>query len=298
MIKKPILAETLEDPTALNFPMLATPKLDGIRCLKVNGNAVSRKFIDIPNHYIRNWIVAHCPDGFDGEIMCPGKTFNETQSAVMREEGEPDFQYFVFDYVIDDLKRGYKDRCEDLRELMTTAKNMTKVVIVLPHVINNYETLRHYEIQAVANDYEGVMLRTPDSPYKCGRSTLNEGYLLKFKRFEDSEAIVLGFVEKETNKNEKVKDNLGNSKRSSHKANKVPAGTLGKFLVRDIKSGQEFSIGTGQGLGDVLRKEIWDNQDKYIGKTITYQFQPSGMKELPRFPSFKGFRDERDMSEG
>ena len=292
-ITKPILAETLENPQELKFPMLATPKLDGIRCLKVNGKAVSRKFIEIPNHHIRNWIEANCPDGFDGEIMLPNKTFNETQSAVMREEGEPDFQYFVFDYVVSDLKRGYRDRCEDLREWMTNDK--TKVVVVLPHVINDYETLRQYEIQAVANDYEGVMLRAPNSPYKCGRSTLNEGYLLKFKRFEDSEAEVLGFVEQMANNNEKVKDELGNSKRSSHKANKAPKNTLGKILVRDLKTGVEFSIGTG--FDDAMKKEIWDNQPTYIGKLVTYQFQPSGMKDKPRFPSFKGFRDLRDISE-
>ena len=292
-----MLAETLEDPKALTFPMLATPKLDGIRCLKINGKAVSRKFIEIPNNHIRNWIEANCPDGFDGEIMLLGKTFNETQSAVMREDGEPLFQYFVFDYVVSDLKRGYADRCEDLLLYMRTAKNMTNVIVILPVVINSFETLRHYEIQAVANNYEGVMLRTPDSPYKCGRSTLNESYLLKFKRFEDSEAEVLGFVEQMANNNEKVTDELGNSKRSSHKANKSPKGTLGKLLLRDVKTGVEFSIGTGTGFDDKMKKEIWDNQDKYIGKFVCYQFQPSGMKDKPRFPSFKGFRDSRDIGE-
>jgi hypothetical protein len=33
--------------------------------------------------------------------------------------------------------------------------------------------------------------RSPHSPYKCGRSTEREAWLLKIKRFEDAEAVVL-----------------------------------------------------------------------------------------------------------
>jgi DNA ligase-1 len=144
------------------------------------------------------------------------------------------------------------------------------------------------------------MLRTPNSPYKQGRSTLKEGWLLKVKRFKDSEAEIIGFEEQMENTNEKTKDELGHSKRSSHKAGMVGKGTLGKFLVREIGStpwfGREFAIGTGEGLTNELRQEIWDNRDKHLGKILTYKYQVHGIKELPRLPISKGFRDERDMS--
>ena len=39
-IIKPMLAETCEELDSLTFPVLATPKLDGIRCLMVKGEAV------------------------------------------------------------------------------------------------------------------------------------------------------------------------------------------------------------------------------------------------------------------
>jgi DNA ligase-1 len=295
MIKKPLLAASLEDASTLTFPQYVTPKLDGIRCLKVDGKVVSRKFIEIPNHHIRNWIQANCPDGFDGEIIIPGKTFNETQSAVMCADGHPDFIYYVFDYVQDDLKKDYVDRCEDMCKWMEWAKDMTKLIVLLPTKIKTLDGLILYEKFAVLDGYEGIMLRKADSPYKCGRSTLKEGALLKWKRMEDSEAVVLGFEEQLENRNEKVRDNLGNAKRSSKKANLVPKDTLGCLLVRDIKTGVEFSVGTG--FDDALRKEIWYNQDTYIGKMVTYQYQPHGMKDKPRCPSFKGFRDERDISE-
>ena len=40
-ITKPMLAGKCEHPDALSFPVLATPKLDGIRCLKLNGRALT-----------------------------------------------------------------------------------------------------------------------------------------------------------------------------------------------------------------------------------------------------------------
>jgi DNA ligase-1 len=92
VIKKPMLAETCEDIAALRYPVYASQKVDGIRCLKVNGQAVSRKFKPIPNHHIRQAIERLCPDGMDGEIIIPGASFNQIQSLVMTEQGEPGFR--------------------------------------------------------------------------------------------------------------------------------------------------------------------------------------------------------------
>lgn len=299
MITKPLLAATLENIFTLQFPLLATPKLDGIRCLNIDGKAVSRKFIDIPNHHIRNWIETHTEPGMDGEIVIPGATFNETQSAVMTEEGTPDFMYCIFDYVKDDINKPYSDRCNDLCEWMRswdekTVRSLVHISVLIPKLITSLEQLELYEMNAVLDGYEGVMLRKPNGAYKCGRSTLKECILLKWKRMETAEAIVIGFVEQMENQNEKTKDNLGNSKRSKKKEHMVPKGTLGTLLVRDVDTGRPFGVGTG--FSDELRKEIWNNQALYIDKKITYQFQPHGTKDKPRIPSFKGFRDERDIS--
>lgn len=302
MITKPMLAGTdkvlAKVIAAIKYPVLATPKLDGIRCLIVGGKALSRRFIDIPNYYVRQ-MMKDLPDGLDGELMVPGADFNQVQSPIMTENGNPPFEYHVFDYVMhakpgiiqfDGLAVPYSGRIRNLegRELPAFCKK------VLPTLIENEAALLSYEEQVLSQGYEGVMLRQPDGPYKCGRSTLREGYLLKLKRFLDSEAVVLGFEEKMHNMNEKKRDELGHAKRSSHKENLVPAGTLGSLLVRDLKTGQEFGIGTG--FNDATRLLIWTNRDNYKGQIVAYKYQPVGMKDKPRFPTFKQFRDERDMS--
>lgn len=289
LITKPMLAVAVEDLNQVRFPVIASPKLDGIRCVKVGGKALSRKFKPIPNHFVRNWIEQNCPDGFDGEIMCSGLTFNQIQSEIMSEDGEPSFQYVVFDYVKDDLKKPYEDRLKDLVQAMTL-KDSGRLQMNDSVIVDNLDTLKNYEEQCVNDGFEGVMIRSLSSPYKLGRSTLKEQYLLKIKRFEDAEAVVVGFEEKMKNNNKLEKNELGYAKRSSSMSGLEAAGVLGALLVKDPKTGEEFSIGSG--FGDIMRKEIWNNKDKYLNKLVTYKFQPSGGKDLPRFPVFKGFRSD------
>lgn len=299
MITKPLLAVEC-DPEKIVFPVLVSPKLDGIRCLFREGKILSRSFKPIPNRFVRECLETNLSgfDGLDGELVLQHtKNFQEITSAIMSHDGEPNFVYSVFDHVHTDLNEEFVDRLARACDIVLRLKERLgdKISFVHHMAIFNLEELAEYESKAVANGYEGIMLRKMDGKYKCGRSTLNEGILLKMKRFEDSEAEIIGFEEKLHNNNEKTIDNLGHTKRSSHKENKVGAGTLGKFLVVDINSKIEFKIGTGIGLGDSLRQEIWDNQDKYKGKLIKYKYQPFGVKVAPRIPVFLGFRDERDM---
>ncbi|MCX6872452.1 MAG: hypothetical protein NTW21_01385 [Verrucomicrobia bacterium] len=89
-ISKPMLASKCERPDLLPFPVLATPKLDGIRCLKLGGKALTRSFNPISNRFAREWIEANLHDGPDGELMLRGGTFNETTSAIGARDGQPD----------------------------------------------------------------------------------------------------------------------------------------------------------------------------------------------------------------
>lgn len=295
-ITKPMLAAVLKDVNQLDFSKgyLCTPKIDGIRALMIDGHLVSRTFKPIRNNYIRKLLEGVLPDGADGEIVCPG-AFQATTSGVMSEDGEPEFIFYWFDYVKDDLKKPYEARIYDLLNAHDiTQSGAERVQPLIPVVIKDLAHLKKYEQECIDNSFEGVILRIPDSPYKCGRSTAKQEWLLKLKRFADDEAIVIGFAEKFHNDNEATKDAFGHTVRSSHKENKRPAGTLGALIVKDIKTDIEFEIGTG--FDDKLRQEIWDDRDKYMDKIVRYRhFNISGAKDKPRFPSFDGFRDKDDM---
>ena len=146
-----------------------------------------------------------------------------------------------------------------------------------------------FEEECLEAGYEGVMIRDPNGPYKNGRSTEKEGFLLKLKRFEDAEATILGFEERQHNGNEK--DDSG--KRTTHKAGKTGLGTLGAIKVmglNGIYKGVLFDIGTG--FDDAQRADIWRNLDVFQGRTVKFKYFPSGSKDKPRFPVFLAFRPE------
>ena len=288
---KPMLAGKLEDPNKLNFPVLASPKLDGVRCLVINGQAVSRNMKPIPNAAISE-MLRHMPP-VDGELIVgkPGApdVFQRTSSGVMSRGGIPKFKFWVFDA----LTRKAMPFSERL-ELAKSYVNGFEHAMHVPHkLIHNVDDLLEYEARQLLMGYEGIMLRDPAGPYKQGRSTAREGWLLKFKRFQDAEAVVIDFEELEHNDNEQTRDELGRAKRSSHKINKRAADTLGALVVQDVITGQPFKIGTG--FSEAQRADIWNRRGSILGKLVKYRFQPTGVKDAPRFPSFLGFRDEADL---
>jgi DNA ligase-1 len=287
-ISKPMLAGKSGPMESLTFPLLATPKLDGIRCLVVDGRAVSRKFLPIPNDHIRKTIQTIGIEGLDGEILVKGRTFNELSGDVRRVEGTPDFVFAVFDLVTDALSTPYRERMARLRE--TRLPSFCEKI--LPVEIHSLEELTAYEAKCIADGYEGTMTRTPNSPYKCGRSSTKEAYLLKIKRFEDAEALIIAAEEMMHNDNVAQEDAFGRTKRSSNAENLRPAGVLGKLVCR-LPSGVEFEIGTGFTAAD--RANYWAKRGNLIGKQVKFKHQPSGADVKPRFPVFLGFRDAWDM---
>lgn len=294
MITEPMLAGKVSDVNKLAYPLIASPKLDGIRLLKLAGRALARSLKPIPNEHIREVIERLAPDGIDGETMS-GSNFQEATSGVMRQTGKSPFALCAFDLVKGDLRTPYRERLQHLEEAVAALGEQNYIKAVPTLEVHTPEELLAFEEKVLGYGFEGAMVRAPNGPYKCGRSTEREGWLLKLKRFEDSEAEVLGFVEMLHNGNEAKVNELGRTARSSAKAGKVGKGTLGKFLCRDLKTGVEFRLGTGRGLDWKLRQHIWDNRPSFLGKIVKYEYQVVGVKNKPRCPVWVGFRDRLDL---
>lgn len=295
MIKNPMLAGKCEDVKSLPFPVIVSEKIDGIRCLLTKDSAVSRNLKQIPNDYVRTvlktWYNMYVPKFttdtgivnpiFDGELVC--KDFNSTASGIMTKDAVMEFTYIIFDIQLPN--KTFVERLRILQQ-MTYAKT---VILLDQYTADTFEDVSEFEEQILRKGGEGIMIRTPDGVYKHGRSTVKEGYLLKLKRFVDSEAVITGFVEKLHNENDAETDALGYTKRSSHKENMVAANTLGSLTVKDVTTEVEFNVGSG--FNDAQRLEIWNNQDKYLGKVITYRFFEIA-KDKPRFPTFVCIRED------
>jgi DNA ligase-1 len=309
MIKKPMLAETapsLSDAASvIRYPVAATPKLDGIRAVKVNGAVVSRSFKPIPNILLRQTLESFLPDGADGEIMY-GKTFQECTSAIMSHtfttNKKQRYAYYWFDYVKDTASKPYTERMNDIKAFMTNKKKeilasadiVIEIVPLYPIMIHTSSELTAYENNSIKKGYEGVIIRSPMGKYKFGRSTLKEGLMLKIKRFKDAEAIVVGVEELLHNHNEVTTDALGRTQRSNHRENKTASGKLGALVVEDAGDRSiQFKIGTG--FTDKERAQMWKQRKSLIGKYAKYKSMEFGVKDAPRHPVFLGFRHVDDL---
>lgn len=303
-IVKPLLASEAPTPDKIRFPVLASSKLDGIRAIMTREGPQSRSGKLIPNIYVQDAFknaVRNCPQlvGLDGELIVGEANakdlFRVTTSAVMSESKMIDFKYYVFDYVAAGVgPQPFRQRYALIRKLEKEGK-LPKWVVVLNQVeVPDANSLAEVEEVVVGMGYEGLIIRDPLAPYKHGRSSSKEGILLKVRRFKDSEAKIVDFTEEMENQNEATKDAFGRTERSSHKDNKVGKGTLGAFVVEDLKTKQKFQIGTGYTAAD--RANFWNRRAKLKGAIVKYRFFEVGVKDLPRFPVFQGFRDKRDMS--
>lgn len=291
---RPMLAVACEDIAAIKYPVLASLKLDGIRCIVLKGVVYSRTMKPIPSKTVQELFGKPEYEGFDGELIYGDvydeKVFNLSTSFCM-SKGVPtglnalEIRFYVFDLV---GEQGHTDRLHSLSEKQL-GRN---VVLHLPTTVQSSEQLTEFEESALRKGGEGVMVRSMNGPYKQGRSTLKEGYLLKIKRFVDEEATIIGFDEKMHNTNEAKIDALGYTERSTSKEGMVGADTLGALVVQSEKWG-EFQIGTG--FDDELRAEIWNNQDKYLGELAKFKYFATGVKDKPRFPVYLGIRDKIDI---
>lgn len=302
------------DLSSLRYPLLASEKIDGWRCLvadiewaraNIPCDPKHREYFDTARHAIAlsasnkpipNWSTQRRLDlpelvGLDGELLASDK-FNETSSAFAAYGGEPAFQFHIFDRF---------DRPND----HFTHRLASIKLLVLPHIDDNTELLKHphFEMTDAAHleefmkeilppTAEGVVTRDPRGLYKFGRATPKQEWMLKIKPFEDAEAVVVGVEELMHNANEAETNQLGRTRRSHHQANKVPMGKLGALVVQPYTpvGGAAFRIGTG--FDDATRHLLWAQRNDLIGRIVKYKSMKRGVKDAPRHPVFLGFRAE------
>lgn len=290
---KPMLAGAA-DLMQLNYPVAVSPKFDGIRVLIRNGVPVSRTLKPIRNAGIRKALTG-LPSLLDGEIISVTNNFQDSTSAVMSTDSEIPWEYHIFDYVKNEnLETPYSSRIAQLRELMELHHFPLQCRIVQPDYIYELSALEDVAKQHLEQGFEGTMIRCPAGRYKCGRSTKNEGLLLKLKQFEDTEAMIIGFEELLHNDNEATVNALGHTERSSSKEGKRQSGVLGAFVVQS-KDDPEITYKVGSGLTAAQREQFWEQQDALMGQWVKVKYFQYGVKDKPRHPIFIGFRDPDDM---
>jgi len=279
---KPMLAYPVSNkPIDYNKPTFIQPKLDGVRCLIQYHNpggigfhgqviAYSRTgkewkninhilaelvpfFNKYPNVVLDGELYNHdFKDDFESIISMVRKTKPTDEDRSISREN---VQFHCYDIIDEELP--FDQRIEFvMNELRDSAS------------VRTVETLQTDEANAhfihtmnKENGYEGSIVRTNDV-YKCGRSWS----LRKFKDFEDSEALLLDWVE-----------GLGKRK-----------GTIGKFMAQDM-DGNVF----GMPVMDKFKylQDNFEEMKTWVGKMATFKYFERTKAGSYRHPLFKAIRE-------
>lgn len=296
-----MLSATVEDWSKIPFPVFVSPKLDGIRAMVIDGVLVSRNLKPIPNAHCQALFGHDYFNGLDGELIVGKATgndvWNRSQSGVMKKTGKPDVKFHVFDcFYPTVINETYQRRQIEMSQILRSSPP-APIEIVPQYKATCESALRTGEDALVREGYEGAMLRKMrgPTPYKFGRSTLREGYLMKLVRRHTIEGRVVGMTEQLHNGNEATKDALGRTKRSSAKAGKTGKGTLGTLVLRPVDQralSVDFEVGTG--MTDAERARMWRLGKKLNGALVTVEYRELTPDGVPRFASFKGIRHAID----
>jgi len=269
---KPMLAHQFRDyQTKVTYPCLVQPKLDGVRMVWDGEKFYSRKGKPLYPSFTLVKELRRVASGIplDGELYHKDLSFDEVSAAVRTNRATPDtalIEYHVFD-AIDAAKKGQERQFVVCRAL--SQEGLTKLKIVPTFCALSERDLEQFFRTWKEQGYEGLIYRNPKGFYFHARSDNRTKDLLKLKVWpgDPSFSVVAQIVGVKEGKTGKAR------------------GTCGALKV--ITKDSCFSVGSG--LDYPQRDEIWENPQRFIGKSILVEYQEMTKAGVPRFPIFKGF---------
>lgn len=220
---------------------------------------------------------------FDGEVM--SEDFQSLMKQVHRKEGAQteDAYLAVFDMLtLAEFKAGGTSKTAEVRrgrlielDHHNLLPNSIRIVDAYSVNFDTDEGKAEFDKlnkTALAEGYEGLMIKPIDQGYKCKRSHA----WLKVKPFIEVTLSVVD-VEEGTGKN---------------------AGMLGALVVEGEDDGKFFQLNVGSGLTDDMRKDVWAVKDSVIGQLVEIRADAATQSQdsedvwslrFPRFKTFRGF---------
>lgn len=305
----------------IEFPMFASIKLDGIRNIMMKGDSLTRSLKAIPNKQLKekfeplSLFAKKYNLILDGEIYTHGMPFQMINSCVMTQDYTEkksikkweDLQRdYVFDITREEALSKLKFHCFDIVEENNFDTpfhiRYKRVKVLAKRFPSLYQPVYQLEIydkesliktfnEALDAGYEGLMLKSFNGYYKCGRATMKEGLVYKLKPYKTYDNKVIGIVQatKVDESAEKKINELGYSVTSKKKDDRILIPRASAVWV--LHEGEKLKVTLA--MTDKEKEYIWNNQKEFIGKTIEYKGLEIGMKDLPRHPTSLKWRDDK-----
>jgi len=318
---KPMLCPNQEvDIKSLSYPLMASTKLDGIRCIfHPELGIVSRSLKPIPNKQINEkmrHILDYCKKYnliLDGELYHKALSFQQITSLVMTKDFEDSkttkklekenseflrnyfitedgeyinffnpLHFYCFDCININLEYGNMIPFKE-RFNMYISTDLKHMFPVEQFLVRNHQMVEDYYSTAIERNCEGLILKDPKGKYKYGRGTVNEELCFKVKPFIEKSAIIKSVVQAtivDPNAKKKINE-LGYSETSKKKDDRILIERAACFLVD--WEGKDLKISIAATIPE--KENIWNNKEIYIGKEVCFKAMDVGAKDLPRHPT-------------
>jgi DNA ligase 1 len=294
---KPMLAPNEKiDINTIQYPIYSSYKLDGIRCLFVDGEMLSRSFKPIRNKVLQEKFAnlkAYSKANkiiLDGELYMKGATFQEITSYVMTENKEvpKEFKFWCFDMVYQSIHP-----LVPFSERITHIPDFNNLFKIEQRLVTNAHDVQNMFEDALNEGFEGLILKAPNGYYKYGRATLKEGLMYKVKPFEtfDGEIVEVIQATEAREGSKKTLDVFGYSKTSHKKDDRTLIQKASAFRVKYLDTTVKATLA----MTDPEKQWVWDHRDDYIGKVIEYKGMQVGAKDVPRHPVFLRYREDKEV---
>jgi DNA ligase-1 len=271
----PMLAHSYEKQSAkIKYPAFVQPKLDGHRCIAIiqDGKCTlwsrTRKPIKSMPH-----IVAALEEKFGSgpTLVLDGELYNheyrekfEQLTSLIRQEtpapGHEKVQYWIYDVA---NHPGTFFQRKDALDIIDEATSENPYVYVLAtfHIEDEADMMDKFQV-FLDNEYEGAIVRNAHGKYE-GKRSYN---LQKVKIMQDAEFEVIRIEE-------------GRGKMAGR-----------ALFVCKTDKGKEFRVKMKGALDDLV--SYFENQEPWIGKMLTVQFQKWSAEGIPVFPVALRFRKD------
>ena len=192
-LAKPMLAKKFKDVTHIDFKnSFLQYKYNGHRCLITCQDGVKMAYsrngkpIDTIDHILETIAV---PEGYtlDGELYCHGQKLQTIASWAKRKQADTlKLNYMAYDLMDDENIMPYSERHSLVKDLVNGRES-----IVAEYWKYNNEPIKYQLDNAIAQGYEGLMLRQNNGCYEVGARSCN---LLKIKQCLDEEFLVVDII--------------------------------------------------------------------------------------------------------
>jgi DNA ligase-1 len=289
--------DSTEHPAKMKGRKRLEVKLDGVRVLAVcsasgvtlysrNGK-VFENFPQIAEALDANYKLLPVSTQATGSYVLDGEIVGESFQKLMKQAHRKgnartdNMVYHVFDILpLRAFEEGFHNAQQHKRlELLEKSRTlfdatgclriMTGIEVDLD-MSKGQDIMRRFADDAVAQGFEGIMLKDLDAPYECRRSS----FWLKWKPVITVDLKIVGF-EEGTGRN---------------------LGRLGAIVCEGVDNGRNISVNVGSGLSDADRDEYWLARDQLLGDVVEVEADAVTQNQngtyslrFPRFLRFRGF---------